>query len=917
MSKIKSLISLLLAIIMVVGIFPLTIIAEDGKHTVKFNKNYLGAENVESQEVIDGECAAEPTGVQRKGYTLKGWSTVKYGGELFDFSKPITGDITLYAQWKIDRKGQAAALNNTITDILSKMHQRYTVSFETDGGSVINPIEVKYGTAIAELIPIKANYTFLGWYTDAEFTQAYDFATEIKEDITLYAKWKKDSYTVSFNSNGGTAVESQTVEHGDSAVKPADPTKDEYTFDGWFTDAELTKAYDFTKAVEKELVLYAKWVAVVVEQPDTSLELFSDKNNVLITNTTVVYVYATSSMNLDYIELYQIVDGESIFVGHMYDDGNTGFSGDDMSGDGTYSYRFTGIPTEDTQYKFQAKISGIESNVIDIIFYNEISEESLQIMEIVDNSIVDLVEEFDTMPYEERKEAAEELLNEFVSQDQIEEESIHFDESNSMYSFMYPDGILGGIMLEEFDKEFNGRLTDAEQTGEYLNSVFELNTDNSEKKEEIGSAIILNSFPEFETSSDMIDYRTKFYNQLRSEWNDKGLKTHVDVSVSVEDYKNLGEYDVIIISTHGGTYQWYEGLEYNKSPMICLAEKSTKGKDKQYSAELKNKQIVKINGCYYILPSFFEGAYGEDGLEGKFVFSESCEFMGRYDEVDTSMSDAILNCGVVAVVGFHNSVYATYSREFMRTYINELIDDKTVEESFETAKTVNGATHKIWYENSYGENSYDNNMPVAYPILNGETSATLVSLGLRNGDFELTASAGAVPTYWSAAGDARSLSILGNITPFGEESTKMAIITTGVGSKTTATFEAGTEGSYICQKFTVPENVSTLEFNYNFVSEEPMEWVGSQFNDAFGFRLTCDETFVENIYETINSSTWTPVYNIDFNGGDKTVYETGWKTATIDVSEYCGKVVTIYFIVYDVGDSIYDSACLLDNVVIT
>ena len=259
MKKIKRILSLLLAAMMLVGVLPLSIMAEDGKHTVKFNWNYAGTTKVVKIEVGDGECVEELTDAERKGYTLKGWSTAKYGGNLFDFSKPITEDVTLYAQWKIDRKSQATALDKTINDVMSKMHKRYTVTFETDGGTVIQPVTVKYKDTIAEVTPKKENYEFIGWYTDADFTEAYDFSTEITEDITLYAKWKKNTYSVTFETDGGTAVEGQTVEHGDVAAKPADPTKDEYTFAGWYADADLTKEYDFTKAVEKDLVLYAKW----------------------------------------------------------------------------------------------------------------------------------------------------------------------------------------------------------------------------------------------------------------------------------------------------------------------------------------------------------------------------------------------------------------------------------------------------------------------------------------------------------------------------------------------------------------------------------------------------------------------------------------------------------------------------------
>ena len=71
----------------------------------------------------------------------------------------------------------------------------------------------------------------------------------------------KASYTVTFNSNGGSAVKAQTVKNGAKAPRPADPTKSGYTFKGWYSDKSLTKAYDFNSTVRSNLTLYAKWAA--------------------------------------------------------------------------------------------------------------------------------------------------------------------------------------------------------------------------------------------------------------------------------------------------------------------------------------------------------------------------------------------------------------------------------------------------------------------------------------------------------------------------------------------------------------------------------------------------------------------------------------------------------------------------------
>ena len=71
----------------------------------------------------------------------------------------------------------------------------------------------------------------------------------------------KASYTVTFDSNGGSAVKAQTVKNGAKASKPADPAKAGHAFKGWYTDKSLTKAYDFNSTVKSNLTLYAKWEA--------------------------------------------------------------------------------------------------------------------------------------------------------------------------------------------------------------------------------------------------------------------------------------------------------------------------------------------------------------------------------------------------------------------------------------------------------------------------------------------------------------------------------------------------------------------------------------------------------------------------------------------------------------------------------
>ena len=79
------------------------------------------------------------------------------------------------------------------------------------------------------------------------------------EDVTVYAKWNINEYTITFEENGGSEVESITDVYGATITAPTEPTKEHYTFDNWYVDAEFTTPYEFTTMPAENITLYAKW----------------------------------------------------------------------------------------------------------------------------------------------------------------------------------------------------------------------------------------------------------------------------------------------------------------------------------------------------------------------------------------------------------------------------------------------------------------------------------------------------------------------------------------------------------------------------------------------------------------------------------------------------------------------------------
>ncbi len=138
-------------------------------YTVTFDAN--GGSDVLAQEIVSGGKAVKPAAPEKDGYVFAGW----YIGETpYDFDNAVTENITLTAKW-------------------SEAVQVYVVTFDSDGGSKVPAQEVERdGKAARPKDPVKDGYVFAGWYLGE--TQ-YNFDARVTADITLKAKWSKNSVT--------------------------------------------------------------------------------------------------------------------------------------------------------------------------------------------------------------------------------------------------------------------------------------------------------------------------------------------------------------------------------------------------------------------------------------------------------------------------------------------------------------------------------------------------------------------------------------------------------------------------------------------------------------------------------------------------------------------------------------------------
>lgn len=749
--------------------------------------------------------------------------------------------------------------------------------------------------------------------------------------ITANVKYDAFVYSVEFVSNGGDEVPSQKILKGKTVAQPNDPQRTNYIFVGWYLDSELKVPFDFSTPVTYDLILYAKWAS-------DSFYLYSEKEVFLLVNgSQSVTMYLDTPLATDSISLNYGTGEELSNNVLMYDNGT---GADDIAGDGIYSASITIMATEDTRVLFEANYDNKKSNQVSVCFYSPITAETYDAIETVGETLESFkqTENYKEMTSSQKVNAIVSLLNGFEQDNKVIEGSVNVNEDECLVSFMYPEGILGGFSYKEFDLDMNGsfdsnlRNNDSFSIQSFSEDDFSVGSGDSDT---IGKAVILNSFPTFETEPEVIEYRTTFYNNLQTKWNNNGLETTLITNPTVNDYKHLDEYNVDCISTHGSVYSWRDGflwLNYHEYPSICLAETSNSAKNKTYELELKDKQIAVVNNRYRILPSFIEKNYSATALSDTFVFSECCEALGKNhgnnsSEYDYSMANAFTGRSAKTFIGFHNSVFADYSREMMEEYVDCLIDGNTSQQAYDSAINKLGANHRIWYETTHSltlqhyyetkehPETYQPSLHVAYPVHRGNGDAMLINNGIQNGGFEQYETGSTSPQSWKCVGDVRTVKQLGSVKPISAASERMAIVTSGIGAKSTAVFAEGTEGSKLSQTFRVPASASKIVFSYNFVSEEPLEYVGSKYDDSFVVQLTKgNATKYNHMYESINNSEWKEVSGIDFAGGDHTAYQTGWKTVEIDVSEYRNKAITLSYIIYDVGDRIYDSACLIDNV---
>lgn len=214
---------------------------EKTDYTIVFKTDGGTAVDNATYNITDGVPAEKMPMTTKIGFEFLGWYQ---GSTRVTKINPGTGNLELTAKWKLIP---------------------YKITYYLNGGSnpASPPTSYNYEQTVSLPLPSKENYTFANWYSDASF--AGESISEIPNhstgDKAFYARWIPKEYTISFETNGGSAIADQKYIYGQETEFAHKTKKQNYTFVGWYCDQALTQPFGdkISATASGDLTLFAKW----------------------------------------------------------------------------------------------------------------------------------------------------------------------------------------------------------------------------------------------------------------------------------------------------------------------------------------------------------------------------------------------------------------------------------------------------------------------------------------------------------------------------------------------------------------------------------------------------------------------------------------------------------------------------------
>lgn len=613
------------------------------------------------------------------------------------------------------------------------------------------------------------------------------------------------------------------------------------------------------------------------------------------------------------VMLVRLVEGDESDVAPMSDDGNLG-NGDEIEGDGIYSAQFTLAEAEPNVAEFRVRVTSADesqarSEIFPVLVTERITEKRF---EEITTQLAALEAKLEAAAATKSAKAVEEAIDEVLAEldeDPTVDQKGKSDGGQGVW-LVYEDGIPAVLYAPTSDiKAGGGRgsagaptaspITEATEYPHYehyfkahtssAQAGFELRADPKNTIKSNKARVIAAQYFDWGDADDIPTMAKTLedngcFTVSYTKYGSKG-------SGSVEDFKNLGDYGLIFISSHGDSFfrfaigSWVStifGWNGPSGQVVLHSNMAVTAANKvTYEDDLKKGRLVLWGSHYGMLPGFIRTYAGS--LPNSWVHMSICR--GTWNG---TMASAFLDKGAGAFTGYDEYVSVAFCLSSAPPVLTELLKpDKTMEDAFTSGLkdpvSIPEALH-----------------PAEFKFFGAKTLC--VDGSLKDGSFE----SNSITQAWSKAGDARIIPQLGASGP--TDGSYMGIISTGLGFTT----QSGT----LSQEFCAGTAPLTISFDWNFFSEEFMEYVGSIYQDSFTVSLTDVKGGGTTVLvqETVDSLAG-GVSKVDnsFDQGD--VYATGWRSYSGSVpASLLGKRVRLEFYATDVGDSIYDTAVLIDNI---
>ena len=230
-----------------------------------FNGRVVNEDNIENG-MFNGEVFNQSKGTIKNG-SFNGTVTNNKGGTIsggiFTETSTVNNKGTIEKgefSGKVENQASGTigggTFSGTVTNNGTINGGTFAVTFDTKGGSIVQVENVLNGQkATKPADPTRAGYTFGGWYTEEDYANLYDFATPVKNALTLYAKWTINQYTITFKPENGDEDTTIKQDYGTAVTAPANPTKTGYTFAGWDRNIPATMPAE-------NMTVTARWTAV-------------------------------------------------------------------------------------------------------------------------------------------------------------------------------------------------------------------------------------------------------------------------------------------------------------------------------------------------------------------------------------------------------------------------------------------------------------------------------------------------------------------------------------------------------------------------------------------------------------------------------------------------------------------------------